>query len=196
MFDELILLNLFANTKLDYWIPPPVDLSYCDPTLPSFRAIASIPTCDLQKLFSSNHSWIRPVFYIWSQTRYTICLRRFFPGWSHLFRWPVLASLFPYDLLSIGLYNLHMLCFSRLHHLRHPDDHDPCLPRGLHQRDHRALPRHHQPLPRDPEDPRQGQQEISRKEEKLCCDFDLFSLSLSLFEEFTVIDVKIDILIF
>merc|ERR1719400_1013179 len=40
-----------------------------------------------------------------------------------------------------------------LYHLRHPDDYDPSECRGVHCGHHPALPRHHQPLHRDPQDP-------------------------------------------
>ena len=40
------------------------------------------------------------------------------------------------------------------------DDNDPSECRGVHRGDHPALPRHHQPLHRDPQDPRESQQKV------------------------------------
>ena len=43
------------------------------------------------------------------------------------------------------------------------DDHDPCVPGGVHHGNHPALPRHYQPLHRDSQDPRESQPEVNNR---------------------------------
>ena len=52
----------------------------------------------------------------------------------------------------------------RLHHLRHAHDHEQTVAGRVHRRHHRALLGHHQPVHRDPQDPRQDQQEMNKPE--------------------------------
>ena len=52
-------------------------------------------------------------------------------------------------------------CFSRFHHLRHSHDHASAVAGGVHRGHDRALLGHHQPVHRNPQDPRQDQQEVN-----------------------------------
>ena len=49
------------------------------------------------------------------------------------------------------------------------DDYDPAESRGVHRGDDPAVPRHHQPLHRDPQDSREGQQEVIPASQAFIC---------------------------